>query len=130
MQFLAVIAAAAAAYAFGAFWYMTLSKPWIKASGLTAEQLQAAKAKKATPFIVSALMMVVIAGMMRHGLNMAGINTAGSAAIAGFGLGAFIAAPWIVTNHGYEMKPKMLTVIDGGYAIIGCSIIGLVLGMF
>jgi len=130
MDYLAVIAAAAAAYAFGAFWYMTLSKPWIKASGLTKEQLQSAKAKKATPFIVSAVMMLVVAGMMRHGLGMAGIDSAGKGALAGFGLGAFIAAPWIVTNHGYEMQPKILTAIDGGYAIIGCTLMGLVLGLF
>lgn len=130
MQFLAVIAAALAAYAFGAFWYMTLSKPWIKASGLTKEQMQDVKAKKATPFIVSGLMMVVVAGMMRHMLGMAGIDTPGGAALAGFGLGAFIATPWIVTNHGYEMRPVMLTLIDGGYAVIGCTIMGLVLGLF
>jgi len=30
-------------------------------------------------------------------------------------------------NNAYTMRPFRLTVIDGGYAIIGCGLIGLVL---
>ena len=130
MEFVAIIAAAVAAYAFGAFWYMTLSQQWLKASGLTNEEVRGAGKQDPTPFIISGLMMIVVAGMMRHMFGMAGIEGAGSGALSGFGLGAFIAAPWIVTNYAYGMRAKMLTVIDGGYAIIGCTIMGLVLGLF
>jgi hypothetical protein len=34
VQFLAVILAAFVAYAFGAFWYTYMSKPWIVAAGI------------------------------------------------------------------------------------------------
>ncbi|HIP22193.1 MAG TPA: DUF1761 domain-containing protein [Rhodobacteraceae bacterium] len=109
MGFLSVLAAAAAAFLFGGLWYGTLGKPWMKAAGITPEQVE---------------------GMMRHGLAMADIESAAKSALAGFGIGAFMATPWIVTNHAYSMKPRMLTLIDGGYATIGCTVIGLVLGLF
>jgi hypothetical protein len=35
MEFLSVIAAAVGAFAFGAVWYMAMSKPWMAASGVT-----------------------------------------------------------------------------------------------
>jgi len=130
MEYLAVLAAAAAAYAFGAIWYMMLGKPWMKATGITPEQVEGGAMKSPMPFIISALMLIIVAGMMRHGFEMSLIDTAGKGAIAGLGIGAFLATPWIVTNHAYGMKPRMLTLIDGGYATIGCTIIGLVLGAF
>ena len=34
MEFVAVIVATLAAYGFGAFWYIRMSKPWIKAAGI------------------------------------------------------------------------------------------------
>jgi hypothetical protein len=35
-----------------------------------------------------------------------------------------------VTNYAYAMRPRALTLIDGGYAVIGCTIIGIVLTLF
>ncbi len=48
----------------------------------------------------------------------------------GFGLGLFIVTPWIATNYAFSMRPRTLTLIDGGYATIGCTIMGLVLTLF
>lgn len=130
MEFLSVIAAAAAAFVFGGLWYGALGKPWMKATGITQEQVEGGAMKSPGPYIISAIMLLVVAGMMRHALTMAGIDTPGKSALAGLGIGAFMATPWIVTNHAYGMKPHMLTFIDGGYATIGCMVIGLVLGLF
>lgn len=33
-------------------------------------------------------------------------------------------------NNAYGQRPFKLTLIDGGYAIFGCAVIGLVLGLF
>ncbi|MBL1435319.1 MAG: DUF1761 domain-containing protein [Rhodobacteraceae bacterium] len=130
MGFLSVLAAAAATFIFGGAWYGALGKPWMKAAGITSEQVEGGAMKSPGPFIISFIMLLVVAGMMRHGLAMAGIESLGKSALAGFGIGAFMATPWIVTNHAYGMKPRMLTLIDGGYATIGCTVIGLVLGLF
>jgi len=130
MEYVAVLVAAAGAYAFGAFWYMTLAKPWMKASGITKEQVEGGAGKDPIPFIISALMLIVVAGMMRHNFAQSGIDTAVKGAMSGFGIGAFLATPWIVTTYAYGMRPRTLTLIDGGYVTIGCTIIGLVLGLF
>ncbi|WP_435259288.1 DUF1761 domain-containing protein [Thioclava sp. FR2] len=128
MGFLSVLVAAAAAWGFGAAYYMTLSKPWMQAAGIAMDENGKPKGNGSPlPFVLSAIAMVVVAGMMRHILSMAGIGTAGGGLIAGLGIGAFFIAPWIMINNAYAMRPAMLTVIDGGYAIAGCAIIGLVL---
>ena len=51
-------------------------------------------------------------------------------AIAGFGIGAFLIVPWMMMNNEFAGKPFQLTVIDGGYAVIGCTLMGTVLMAF
>jgi hypothetical protein len=130
MELIKVIVAAGAAYGFGAIWYMSLSGPWIAASGVACDAEGKPADKSPAPFIISAISMLIVAGMMRHMFGMAAIDTLGKGVVSGFGLGAFIALPWIVTNYAYSMRPKALTYIDGGFAVIGCTIVGLVLSLF
>ncbi|MGB3177778.1 MAG: DUF1761 domain-containing protein [Albidovulum sp.] len=130
MEFINVIAAAVAAYAFGAVWYMSLAKPWVAASGIACDESGQPLNKSPAPFIISAIAVIVVAGMMRHMFGMAGVDTVGKGLMSGFGLGAFIAAPWLVTNYAYADRPFTLTLIDGGYSVIGCTIIGTVLTLF
>lgn len=131
MEYLSVIIAAAGSYAFGAIWYMTLAKPWMAASGVTQEMVKPEGGKQdMTPFIISAIASILVAGMMRHVFEMAGITGAYKGGMAGLGLGLFIVAPWIMTNYAYSMRPRNLTLIDGGYATIGCTIMGVILGIF
>jgi hypothetical protein len=48
---------------------------------------------------------------------------------SGLGIGLFFIAPWIMMNNGYTARPFRLTLIDGGYAALGCAVIGLVLAL-
>ena len=130
MEIVAVLVAAAGAYVFGAVWYMVNAKPWMAAAGIAPEQVEGGAKQSPMPFIISAIMVILVAGMMRHVFGMAGIDTGYKGFLAGLGLGAFVVAPWIVTNYAYSMRPRMLTIIDGGYAVIGCTIIGTILGLF
>jgi hypothetical protein len=129
MELIAVLVAAAGAYAFGAVWYMVNAKTWTAAAGISQEQVEGGAGRNPMPFIISAIMMILVAGMMRHVFGMAGIDTGYKGFLAGLGLGAFIVGPWIVTNYAYSMRPRALTFIDGGYAVIGCTIIGTILGL-
>ena len=133
MQFLSVLAAAAASYGFGAVWYMVLAKPWMAAAGVREEDIKDADGKMKggpAPFITALVAAVLVAGMMRHIFSLAGITGVDKGLVSGLGLGLFIATPWIATNYGFAMRPRALTLIDGGYATIGCSIMGLVLTLF
>jgi Protein of unknown function (DUF1761) len=127
IEFLNVIAAAVATFAFGAVWYIAMSKPWMAASGVTeAEQ----KAGGPMPFVVGLVAMVIVAGMMRHLLGSAGVTTVVGGAIAGFGVGAFLITPWVAMNYAFGMRKPALTVIDGVNSVVGCTIMGAVLNLF
>ena len=131
MSFISVIVAALASYGFGAVWYMSLAKPWMAASGVeVGEDGQPANRKDPKPYVISIVASIIVAGMMRHMFSLAGIDTVGKGLVAGLGLGLFIATPWIVTNYSFVGRPKNLILIDGGYAAIGCTIMGIVLTLF
>ena len=130
MQLISVLAAAAAGYVFGAIWYMTLSKPWMAAAGIEADETGRPKGSSALPFVLSAIAMILVSGMMRHIFAMAGIEGVDKGLVAGLGIGLFFISPWIMINNAYGMRPFRLTVIDGGYATLGCGLMGLVLALF
>ncbi len=126
MTYLSVIIAAAGAYAFGAVWYMALAKPWMAAAGVEAgEGSRLQNGGKA--YVISLICVILVAGMMRHAFAQAGIANPAKGALSGLGLGLFVASPWIATNNAFEGKPFSLTLINGGYATIGCAIIGAIL---
>ena len=130
MQLISVLAAAAAGYVFGAIWYMTLSKPWMAAAGIEADETGRPKGSSALPFVLSAIAMILVSGMMRHIFAMAGIEGVDKGLVAGLGIGLFFISPWIMINNAYGMRPFRLTLIDGGYATLGCGLMGLVLALF
>lgn len=131
MGIVAVIVAAVAGFAFGAVWYMSLSGPWLRATGMDLDaQGQPVNKAGALPFVISGVTMLLVAGMMRHTFAMTGIDTAGKGLVTGLGVGAFFITPWIAMNYAYSMRNPRLIAIDGGYAILGCGVIGLVLGLF
>lgn len=130
MGFLSVIVAAAAAWIFGAVYYMALAKPWVEAAGIPLDENgKPAGGATPLPFILSAICMLLVAGMMRHIFFRSGIETVGAGLVSGLGIGLFFIAPWIMINNAYGMRPFRLTLIDGGYAVAGCAIIGAVLTM-
>ena len=58
------------------------------------------------------------------------MDTLAKSAISGFGIGLFLASPWIVTCYGFAGRPRQLTIIDCGYATFSCTVIGAVLMVF
>jgi hypothetical protein len=130
MGAIAVIVAALAGFAMGAVWYMALAKPWMAAAGLTADENGKPQGATAMPFVVAGIAMILVAGMMRHMFAMAGLDGALEGMVAGLGVGLFFITPWVAMNYAYAMRPKKLTLIDGGYSILGPGVVGLVLGLF
>jgi hypothetical protein len=128
MGYLSVLAAAAAGWIFGAVWYTVLSKPWLAVSGVkVGPDGKPQGTFSPTPFILSALAMIVVAGFMRHIFTTSGVGTPGAGALSGLGIGLFFIAPWTMINNAYPGRHFMLTVIDSGYAVIGCALMGLIL---
>jgi hypothetical protein len=130
MGVVAVVVAALAGFAMGAVWYMALSKPWIQAAGIEVDETGRPKNGSPLPFVISGICMILVAGMMRHIFAMAGIETLGESLVAGLGIGLFFITPWVAMNYAYAQRPFKLTILDGGYSILGSAVIGLVLGLF
>lgn len=130
MQFLIVIAAGLASYLFGAIWYMSLAGRWMKAAGIKADESGRPPNSGPAPYLVAFVCSVLVAGMMRHVFSLGGIDTLGSGLVAGLGIGLFLVAPWIATNYVFADRNRSLIWIDGGFAVGGCTIIGLVLTAF
>lgn len=132
MEIVNILAAGVASYAFGAVWYMILAKPWMAASGVEVDAVSGRPANSSdpVPYITAFVCSIVVAGLMRHIFAGASINTAGLGLLTGLGLGLFLVSPWIVTFYGFAGKPRILVLIDAGYATIGCGLIGLILALF
>lgn len=137
MEFLNVIVAGLAAFAFGAVWYMSLSRAWIAAAEVSTDaQGRPVRGdgqgggSSPMPFVIGLLAMVLVAGMMRHLLGTSGVGSIGGGAVAGAGIGAFLVVPWLAMNYAFAMRKPALTLIDGVNAIVGCTIMGVVLNAF
>ena len=136
INYLAIIVAALAGFGFGAVYYMTLAKPWMNASGWSAEE-QAAKAKAGmgaskAPFIIAIvanlIMAWVLAGLIGHlGPGQATIRN-------GLISGAFCWLGFVITsqsvNYAFGGRKSSLTVIDGGHWLGVLLIMGAVIGAF
>ena len=127
MGFLSVILAAVAAFAAGAAYYMALSKPWMEAADIEVGEDGKPVNDGPTPYIVSFVMILLVAGMMRHTFALSGIDSIGKGLISGLGVGLFFISPWIFINTGYSNRPWKLAIIDSGYAVLAATVIGIVL---
>ena len=72
VNYLAVFAAAVAAWIFGAAWYMGLAKPWMRASGWASQAEMLGPGGKASPlpfviaFVAELVMAYFLAGLIAH----------------------------------------------------------------
>jgi hypothetical protein len=127
MGLVSVIVAAIAAFAAGAAYYMALSKPWMEAANIAVGPDGKPVNDGPLPYIVSFVMIILVAGMMRHTFALSRIEGLSKGLTSGFGVGTFFISPWIFVNTGYSNRRWKLAVIDSGYAIIAATIIGGVL---
>lgn len=127
VNWLAIILAAVAAYAFGAVWYMSLSRQWLVALGKTKDQLQVGF----TPFIWSFVVELVMAYMLAVFVApLTGSVSVGGGVLAALLLWAGFVMTAMVMNHRYEGMKWSLTAIDGGHLLGVLVIQGVVIGLF
>jgi len=133
---LAIVVAALAGFGFGAVYYMTLSRPWMNASGWSAEE-QAAKAKAGmgaskAPFIIAIVanlvMAWVLAGLIGH-LGPGQTTIRNGLISASFCWLGFVITTQSV-NYAFGGRKSSLTVIDGGHWLGVLLIMGAVIGAF
>ena len=124
MEFVSVLAAAITIWIIGAIWYGVASKPWMAASGVTAEQ---ANAMNKLIYLASFVVFIFLAGFMRYVWARMGVASISEGLVMGACVGAFFGLPWMAVNNMYTGRPVMLTIIDGAYAVMGLAAGGAVL---
>jgi hypothetical protein len=132
LNYIAIMVAGVASFAFGSVYYMTLAKRWMAALGKSEEQIKADGGMKPAVFVVTAIaqfiMAWVLAGIIGH-LGTGQVNP-----VNGLISGAFVWFGFVLTtqlvNHGYQGATKSLTVIDCGHWLGVLLVQGLVIGLF
>lgn len=139
MNFLTMIAAAVAAWLFGALWYGMLGRQWVAAQGATMEEFKARQAANAgklsgkipfiLAFIAQLIMAYVLYGLMKHVAHADPLTLRN-----GLISGAFVWFGFILTtiavNYAFSGRKAMLTVIDAGHWLGVMLILGAILGAF
>jgi hypothetical protein len=125
INYLAILVAAVAGFAWGAVFYMTLSKQWLAAVGRTEPN------KSPTPFIITFIALLVMGWVLAGTLGHLG---AGQVTVKnGIVSGAFIWLGFVLTtvfvNNAYPGRKYMLSVIDSLHWLGVLVIQGVVIGV-
>ncbi len=139
INYIAVVVAGVASFAFGAVYYMTLAKPWMAAIGKTEEQVKSESSPfiYVTAIIAQLVMAFMMAGVLGH-LILPGVSdgapggavTLGNGLITGFCLWLGFVLTTMLINHGFQGQKRALSVIDGGHWLGVLLLQGAVIGAF
>ena len=128
LNFLAIVVAALAAFAWGAIYYMSLSRQWLAAVGITKEQMQTGRSP--APFIISLVALLIMAWVLAGTLGHLGPGqvTLKNGIISGLFLWLGFIATTVFVNNAYPGRKYSLSVIDSihwlGVVVIEGAVIG------
>ena len=128
MNYLAILVAALAAFGWGAIYYMTLSRQWLIAVGMTREQLQSARSP--VPFVISFVALVVMGWVLAGTLGHLGPGqvTPKNGIISALFLWLGFVVTTIFVNNAYPGRKYSLSLIDSihwlGVVVIQGAVIG------
>lgn len=133
-NYLAIFAAAVAAWIFGAVYYTLLSKPWLAAVEISPAEIKqrqaGGKLKSIAPFILSFVAEIIMAWVLSGVLGHLGPGqvTVRNGVISALFLWFGFVLTTIATNNAYPGRKPMLTVIDAGHWLCVMLIMGVIVG--
>ena len=129
-NYLAVLIAALAGFGWGAAYYMTLSKQWLAAIGMTKEQL--GEKRSPAPFIISFVALLVMGFVLAGSIGHLGTGqvTVRNGIISGAILWAGFVATTVFVNNAYPGRKYSLSLIDSIHWLGVLVIQGAVIGAF
>jgi hypothetical protein len=128
VSYLAILVAAVAGFAFGAVYYIGLSRLWLAAVGKTKEEL--GNNRSPMPFVVSIVALVVMAWVLAGSIGHLGPGevTLKNGVISAVVLWLGFVITTMAVNNAFGQRKVSLTVIDGlhwlGVLVIQGAIIG------
>lgn len=131
INYVAILAAAVAAWLAGAVWYGILGKQWLAALGWTEADMMGPDGKRRMPvgpmilsFVAAVVMAFLLSGLMAH----VGPLSLRSGIISGALVWVGFVITTIAVNNAFQRRKLMLTVIDGGHWLLALIVEGAVLG--
>jgi hypothetical protein len=133
INYVAILAAAVAAWLAGAVWYGVLGKQWLAALGWTEADMVGPDGKRRMPtgpmilsFIAALVMAFMLSGLMGH----VGPLSVRSGIISGALVWLGFVVTTIAVNNAFQRRKAMLSVIDSGHWLLALIVQGAVLGAF
>ena len=133
INYVAILAAAVAAWLSGAAWYGVLGKQWLAALGWTEADMMGPDGKRRIPvgpmilsFVAALIMAFLLSGLMAH----VGPLSVRSGIISGALVWVGFVVTTIAVNNAFQRRKPMLTVIDSGHWLLALVVQGAVIGAF
>jgi len=127
-NWLAITVAAVAYFMIGGLWYSVLfGKAWIKSTGIDMSRPDAKKGAGGIMVMTFLLEFVICTGLAVLASRMMLVNGVLSGIKLGLLTGICFSAIVICISYLYQGKPKTLTLIDGGYHIVGNIVAAVIL---
>ncbi len=124
--YVAILAAAFAAFVFGSVWYMALGKQYQLALGLNPEDCKGKK-MPLTPMAVCFMAELLMALVFSILLNALGVMGWFNGAVTGAFMAIGFIIPATITNNIFPGRKPMLSLIDGVHWLGVAAIEGAVL---
>ncbi len=127
INWIAVVLATVAAFVLGGIWYGPLfSKPWMKAFGLTEDEVNNRHPGKV--FGIAILWTFFAAVMLSLFLEPGADIHMG--ALTGFLVGLGILTPFMGIHYAFEGRGFKILLINAGYSTLALTFMGAILGWF
>jgi Protein of unknown function (DUF1761) len=128
INYLAILAAAIAAFAVGSIYYGLLGKPWMRAARLDPANVKMSPALFITSYVGDLVMAWVLAGVIGH-LGI-GQVTVWNGIVSAFFIWLGFIATTLAVNQRYQGFGWDLTLIDAGHWLLAALAMGAVIGAF
>jgi hypothetical protein len=126
INYLAVIVAAVAAFAFGAAYYSLLSKPWLRATRIDPTEMKRSPAPFIVSFVGELIMAWMLAGVLGH--LGPGQVTLWNGVVSAFFIWLGFMATTTAIAHRYQGYGWDLTIIDAGHWLGVALVMGAIIG--
>ena len=128
MNWVAILVAAIVHWLLGAVWFTAFSKPWTAGLRMPKEELDAAMAHpNFWPYVIAFLCNLVLAFVIARMLAIGETHTL----VRGIRIGILVglaAAVALITEMVFEMMGPTFMAISAGYPLVGCILMGIILG--
>ena len=118
---LAILAAGAAGWIWGAIWYGVLSRPYQRALGLNPDDCKDKK-MPILPMVAAFVAALVMSAVLYQLLTNLGVLGVWPAMVAGFTVGVGFVLTTVLVNNMFQQKSFTLTVIDGAHWVLALVI--------